>query len=98
MLGVTEASEWSQQRSLPAPWMEVQIPNKLTLTIPSRLMRRVSNPSAFFDVWSRGMDVVNSLAGMEQSQGGRFREERFVFDLQCLVGERQNKCSYIKLI
>ena len=34
------------------------------------------------------MDVVNSLAGMEMREGGRFREERFVFDLQCLVGER----------
>ena len=77
-------SQWQkEERHLPAPWMEVEFPGKLIVTVPSDLFRVSDDPRPFFSVFDKGMDVVGQLAGMTQ---GRYRTERFVYDIQCLVG------------
>jgi hypothetical protein len=81
--GQTKNSEWTSTiRNHPAPWGELEIPNGLTITFPSKQMREVDDMEALAEVYSKILKYFVELSGTGKMQ----RQERLVFDIQIVSG------------
>ncbi len=92
--GQTKNSEWTSTiRNHPGPWGELEIPNYLTITFPSKLMREVDDMEALAEVYSKMMKYFVELMGTGKMQ----RPERLVFDIQIAGGKNSqyNLCNII---
>jgi hypothetical protein len=82
--GQTKNSEWvSTIRNHPAPWGELEIPNGLTISFPSKQMREVDDMEALGEVYSKILKYFVELMGTGKMQ----RHERLVFDIQINGGK-----------
>ena len=92
--GQTKNSEWTSTiRNHPGPWGELEIPNYLTITFPSKDMREVDDMEALAEVYSKMMKYFVELMGTGKMQ----RPERLVFDIQIAGGKNSqyNLCNII---
>lgn len=67
--------------------MEAEVPDGLILTLPTSLLTGQQDPEELLAGFAEGMGAVNRLAGVAEDGGTRRRTERFVFDLQGIIGE-----------
>jgi hypothetical protein len=82
--GKTKNSDWTSIiRNYPAPWGELEIPNYLTITFPSKDMRTVDDTEALASFYEKMMKHFVELMGTGKMQ----RHERLVFDIQISAGE-----------
>ena len=82
-LGKTTLADWkSTIRHRPAPWAELQ-GKKFTLTVPSRVVRKLDDPATLMQLWDRILDADADLAAWSRN---RYRRERFVADVQISAG------------
>jgi hypothetical protein len=89
--GTTKNSEWmSTIRNHPAPWGELEIPNHLTITFPSKDMREVEDMEALANVYDKMMKHFVELMGTGKMQ----RHERMVFDIQISAGMKKVNFFY----
>lgn len=81
--GQTSSDEWRASiRALPGPWAEMES-DKIVLTIPSSVIRKLEDPAALMNEWEKISDLVSDLAGLPD---WRARAERMVTDVQISVG------------
>ena len=84
--GQTKNAEWTSTiRNHPAPWGELEIPNGLTISFPSKQMREVDDMEALGEVYSKILKYFVELMGTGKMQ----RPERLVFDIQIAYGKRK---------
>ena len=82
--GQTKNEEWTSTiRNHPGTWGELEIPNYLTITFPSKDMREVDDMEALAEVYSKMMKYFVELMGTGKMQ----RHERLVFDIQNSAGK-----------
>lgn len=82
-LGQTTPAQWRDSvRHAPGPWAELAS-DKLVLTVPSRVVRELDDPTALMQFWDAGMDAIADLAAMPRT---RARPERIVTDEQISAG------------
>jgi hypothetical protein len=82
ILGDTTNTEWkSSIRSLPGPWAELGN-SKVILTVPSKLIRDLDDPTALMKFWD---DVRDCYADLGQRPPNR-RPERMVVDVNISNG------------
>ncbi|MFC1499117.1 M60 family metallopeptidase [Verrucomicrobiota bacterium] len=84
VLGKTTKEEWLKLRELPAPWAELQ-GEKIILSIPSRFIRDLDDPSALMEEWDKIVAAQDELAGYK-GKHARKRPERIVPDIQICIG------------
>lgn len=83
VLHKTSNDEWVKHvRSLPGPWAELAC-DRVILTIPSKVARKIDDPTAIMTHWVRVMDAVADLAGIPHK---RPFPERYVADVQISAG------------
>ena len=83
VLGQTSLDDWKNTiRWAPAPWAEIST-GKLVLTVPSRAVRDLDDPTALCDFYNQGMDAAADLYGISRD---RKRPERMVADVQISAG------------
>jgi hypothetical protein len=82
--GKTTNEEWkSTIKDHPAPWGELRIPDYLTLTVPSTVIRQVDDMEALGKFYDQFMKFFVDLMGTTKMQ----KEERIVFDKQPSAGD-----------
>ena len=82
-LGKDTNDEWSNELKLrPAPWAELECRN-LILTVPSRLIRELDDPTALMEHWVQVVDACADLATIPRD---RKVPQRMVFDVQISAG------------
>ena len=80
--GVTTGQEWNNtQRSLPAPWAELE-GDFFILTVPSSEIRNLNNTIDLMNWWDTALQMEHNLSGYLPWT----RIERAVFDIQISVG------------
>ena len=67
----------------PAPWGELEIPNKLIITFPSEEMRKIENMDELANWYAVALKHFVDLMGTSKMQ----RVERLVLDIQISNGE-----------
>jgi len=83
VLHTTSNEEWiNHVRSLPGPWAELGC-DRVILTIPSGVARKIDDPTAIMEHWVRVMDAVADLAGIPHE---RPFQQRYVADVQISAG------------
>lgn len=83
ILGKTSNDEWkTRERNLPAPWAELET-EKVILTIPSSVARKVNDPEMLMKYWNSVLDGAADLYGRPRE---RERAERYVADIQISAG------------
>ncbi|KAM9801304.1 uncharacterized protein ACB057_008380 [Neosynchiropus ocellatus] len=80
--GVTTAADWSELRSAPAPWAELEFDN-IVLTVPSGVVRELEKPEELAAHWNSIMKAIADLAVIPTKF---LRKERFVTDVQISHG------------
>ncbi|KAM3616939.1 uncharacterized protein V6R79_026447 [Siganus canaliculatus] len=78
--GVTTAAEWTQLRTAPSPWAELEFDN-IILTVQSEHVRKLERPDELAVLWNDIMESVADLAANKFS-----RKERIVIDVQISHG------------
>ncbi|HMN42231.1 MAG TPA: M60 family metallopeptidase [Phycisphaerales bacterium] len=73
VLGQTTPEQWAAARTAPGPWAELVAPH-ISITVPSRLVREIDNPTDLMTFWERGLELVHELGA------GEFTAERLVWD------------------
>ena len=73
VLGATTDEAWKEIRERPAPWAEL-VCERVALSVPTSVARRIDNPTAIMEHWVKVMDAVADLAGRPRE---RKRPERF---------------------
>lgn len=87
--GVTTADDWSQLRTAPSPWAELEFDN-IILTVPSDSVRDLERPDELAALWD---DMMRGIADLAAKPHKFPRKERFVTDVQISCG----KCIYVFL-
>lgn len=82
VLGATNDEAWRAIRERPAPWAEL-VCDRVALSVPTSVARKIDNPTAIMEHWVRVMDAVADLAGRPRE---RKRPERYVADVQISAG------------
>lgn len=83
VLGRDDDAKWNSEIKMrQAPWAEFAC-ERVVLTCPSEIARRVSNPEALMDFWTKVLDADAELAGIPVE---RSRPERIVADVQISAG------------
>jgi hypothetical protein len=83
VLNATSNDEWlSRVRSLPGPWAELAS-DRVILTIPSEVARKINDPQAIMEHWVRVLDANADLAGIPHT---RPYPQRYVADVQISAG------------
>ncbi len=83
VLGKTTDQEWvAKQRSLAGPWAEL-VTEKIILTVPSKEIRALTEPTALMQVWDKALDACADLACWPRE---RRKPERIVADEQISLG------------
>lgn len=85
--GVTTADDWSQMRTAPSPWAELEFDN-IILTVPSDSVRDLERPDKLAALWD---DMMRGIADLAAKPHKFPRKERFVTDVQISCG----KCIYV---
>ena len=80
--GKTTNEEWKSIKDNPAPWGDLRIPDYLTLTVPSTVIRQVEDMEALAKFYEKFMKLFVDLTGTTKMQ----EEERIVFDKQIWIG------------
>lgn len=80
--GVTTAADWSERRTAPAPWAELEADN-IVLTVPSTFVRSIECPDKVMALWRDMMIAVADLAAIPHKF---VRKERIVTDVQISKG------------
>ncbi|KAG2492932.1 hypothetical protein HYH03_008841 [Edaphochlamys debaryana] len=81
--GKTTPAQWrATVRSYPAPWAELDS-GKLTIMVPSSLIRNMSDPDPLLKHWNAVMDAMAVLGNIPTQ---RYRAERFLLDTDISVG------------
>jgi len=81
--GVTDPGDWrGSLRNLPGLWAELET-EKIVLTLPSEMIRRLDFPDKLMDHWDEVLDACADLAGIPHD---RPRHERILADVQPSVG------------
>lgn len=80
--GKTTKDDWARVRNLPGPWAEFAS-DKVILTVPSDLARRVADPVELMTFWDEVLDACADLSAVERRRG---RAERLVADVQISAG------------
>lgn len=83
VLGKTDSESWKRLRDAPAPWAELQC-ERITLTIPSELIRSLENPKPLMEFW-------NKMLGYYVELGTRPLDRR----PQRIVADRQISCGWL---
>jgi hypothetical protein len=92
--GKTTNEEWkSTIKDYPAPWSEIRIPDYLTLTVPSSVIRQVDDMEALAKFYKKFMKLFVELMGTTKMQ----KEERIVFDKQISMGNFSTKLTCLKI-
>ncbi len=82
-LGRTDPEAWRAKiRFYPAPWAELAS-DKVVLTVPSRVIRKLDDPQRLMRFWDRVLDACADLATRPHA---RKRPERYVADVQISAG------------
>lgn len=79
--GVTTAAGWSERRTAPSPWAEMEFDN-IVLTVPSDAVRDLERPDELAALWNNIMRAIIDLAAVPQLG----RKERIVTDVQISHG------------
>lgn len=83
VLGRTDLAAWRETiRARPAPWAELAS-EKVILTVPSKVIRRLEDPEGLMKFWDRVLDACAELAARPLA---RRRPERYVADVQISAG------------
>jgi len=83
VLGETTNKQWAERiRDLPGPWAEL-VCDRVILTIPSDVARKIDDPSAIMEHWVRVLDADADLAGISRN---RPCPQRYVADVQISAG------------
>ncbi|MDQ7780867.1 MAG: M60 family metallopeptidase [Planctomycetota bacterium] len=82
IFGTTTARQWKDARNAPAPWAELAT-EKVIITVPSSLVRKLDGPEDLMKEWDKGLDAVVELVGIPKK---RARPERYVADVQIGAG------------
>ncbi len=83
VLGETSNADWAARiRDLPAPWAELAS-DRVILTIPSDVARKIDDPQAIMEHWVRILDADAELAGLSRE---RPYPQRYVADTQISAG------------
>ncbi|XP_068173156.1 TRPM8 channel-associated factor homolog [Antennarius striatus] len=80
--GVTTNEEWSQLRSAPSPWAELEFDN-IILTVPSDAVRNLERPDELAGLWN---DIMKAIADLSAKPRKFRRKERIVTDVQISHG------------
>jgi hypothetical protein len=81
--GKTSLNEWRTKiREFPAPWAEIES-DKIIVTVPSKLVRNLDDPSALMKTWNELSDLVSEFATIPKS---KTRAERLLPDVQISGG------------
>lgn len=83
VLGKDDDAKWNSEiKRRPGPWAEFAC-DRVVLTCPSEVARRVSNPTELMRFWTEVLDAQAELAGIPAE---RRRPERIVADVQISAG------------
>ena len=83
ILGETSNEDWTARvRDLPGPWAELAC-DRVILTIPSEVARKINDPKAIMEHWARVLDAAADLAGIPHE---RPCPQRYVADTQISAG------------
>lgn len=83
VLDETAPEAWKDEiRNRPAPWAELET-KKVVLTVPSRVVRSLENPTELLRFWNRVLDCAADLVARPRE---RERPERYVTDVQIGAG------------
>jgi len=82
VLGRTTPEAWRVARHHPAPWAELA-GKHLVLSVPSRVVRELADPTALLEFWDRVLEAQAELAARPRTG---LRPERFVLDRQISAG------------
>jgi hypothetical protein len=82
VLGKTTPEAWAASRAAPGPWAELAS-GKIIVTVPSALVRDLSDPVAVMTFWNQVADAAADLAKWPRE---RERAERYVADIQISAG------------
>jgi len=83
VLAETSNEEWAARfRDLPGPWAELAC-DRVILTIPSEVARKINDPRAIMEHWGRVLDADADLAGIPHE---RPYPQRYVADTQVSAG------------
>lgn len=83
VLGRDDDAQWNSEiKRRPAPWAEFAC-DRVILTCPTDVARRVSNPTELMHFWVKVLDAQAELAGLPAE---RRRPERIVADVQISAG------------
>lgn len=83
ILGQTTNQQWMEGvRDLPGPWAELAS-DRVILTIPSDVARRIDDPAAIMEHWVKVLDADADLAGIPRE---RACPQRYVADVQISAG------------
>lgn len=80
--GKTTPKQWEELRNAPGPWAEIAS-DRIVLTVPSKHVRNIEDPSALLDFWNAMLDDDADLVGAPQK---RDRPERITVDQQISAG------------
>jgi hypothetical protein len=76
--GKNNNKEWtSKLRNSPAPWGELEIPNYLTITVPSSAMRKLDDIEGLAAFYDKMVKAIVELSGTKIM----IRHERIVYDI-----------------
>lgn len=78
----TTLADWQRVRANPAPWAELE-GDKCILTVPSDVVRNLTNPDALMAYWDGVMDACADLYARPRT---RTRPERYCTDRQISAG------------
>lgn len=80
--GVTTHDEWSQLRTAPSPWAELEF-DSIILTVPSDAVRNLERPHELAALWD---EVTRAIADLAAKPHRFPRKERLVTDVQISHG------------
>lgn len=81
--GLTTAADWSQLRTAPSPWAEMEFDN-IIITVPSDAIRDLEHPDELATLWNAIMRAIVDLATLPKQKLDR--KERIVTDVQISHG------------
>jgi len=82
VFGTTTDEQWQTSRQAPGPWAELAS-DRVTITVPSHLVRELDNPKELMEFWNAVLDADAELVGWPQK---RVRPERITADRQISAG------------
>ncbi|HEY1084606.1 MAG TPA: M60 family metallopeptidase, partial [Prosthecobacter sp.] len=83
VLGKDDDAKWNQElKNRPAPWAELAC-DKMIVSLPSEVARRVNNPTQIMEFWKQVVEVQDDISNQTAS---RKRPERMVADVQISAG------------